>query len=340
MIFHRAEFVETLYNGLSETAKNKVLLGKKLANIQANEDEVIVTCEDGTSYHGSLALGADGVHSKTRLLMRDLAMHQDPSRPWDEKTPFLSTYSCLWSSFPRPSDPGQGFDTHHKDKSVMYLTGHERGWIFLYTKLPEPTRERASYTDSDIEACIDEFSDFPVDDNFKVKDVWAMRLTAGMSNLEEGVAENWTWGRVVLAGDAAHKFTPNTGQGLNAGIQDVVRLCNGLRSLQSSNSTKVTVTQLTKTLEAYEVERKAAVKAEIGRAAGATRCQARANPIYYFLGRYILTMSLVQYIILEFIFSPAVSSALVLNYVSAEEPFAGVMKWKHPLAAPGSAKTA
>ena len=36
-------------------------------------------------------------------------------------------------------------------------------------------------------------------------------------------------GRVVLVGDAAHKFTPSTGAGCNTGIVDVVVLANGLR---------------------------------------------------------------------------------------------------------------
>jgi 2-polyprenyl-6-methoxyphenol hydroxylase-like FAD-dependent oxidoreductase len=337
--FHRAELVEALYNGLPESAKNKVLLGKKLVDIKSNEHEVVVTCDDGTSYHGSLALGADGVHSKTRLLMRNLALEENPSRSWDAENPFIATYNCLWSSFPRPTEAGQGFDTHHKDKSIMYLSGRERSWIFLYRKLPEPTRGRVSYKDKDLEDCIEEFSDFPITDSFKVKDVWPRRLTAGMANLEEGVAENWTWGRVVLAGDAAHKFTPNSGQGFNAGIQDVVRLCNGLRAPQTTESTssKPAIrpeTSLTETLAAYEQERRAAAKGEIGRAASTTRVHAEASPFYYFLSRYILTIHLVQYLLVELAMKPAISSSLVLDYVKVDEALKGTAAWKHALGRP------
>ncbi|KAI6778566.1 parallel beta-helix repeat protein [Emericellopsis cladophorae] len=49
----------------------------------------------------------------------------------------------------------------------------------------------------------DNFKAFPVTDNLKVQDVWDKRFTAGMANFEEGIASHWSWGRIVLAGDAA-----------------------------------------------------------------------------------------------------------------------------------------
>jgi hypothetical protein len=242
----------------------------------------------------------------------------------------------MWCSFPRPSDPGQGFDTQHKDKSVMYLTGQERGWIFLYQKLPQQTRDRVSYTDSDIQAYIEEFKEFPVTDDLKVKDVWEKRLTAGMANLEEGIADHWSWGRIVLAGDAVHKFTPNAGVGFNSGIQDIVTLCNGLWSLQSTFSASPpsgnqSLSLLTECFGQYEVERKKVIPRDASRSALTTRVHAWANPLYYLAARYILSAKVVQYFMLEFLAKWSMKKALVLDYADVDERMKGAVEWDHPL---------
>ncbi|KAK7423009.1 hypothetical protein QQX98_001299 [Neonectria punicea] len=220
--FHRAQLIQTLYDDLPSDAKEKYLKGKKLEDIASDEQSVKVTC--------SIVIGADGVHSKTRRIMRKLALEADPQAEWDAETPYISAYRCLWCSFLRPSDSGEAFETQHKNQSVMYLSGQERAWIFLYEKLPEPTKERTSYTDDDVDALAARFADFPVTDTLKVKDVFAEKLTAGMANLEEGVLQHWSMGRVVLVGDACHKFTPNAGLGFQNGIQDVVALINNVRT--------------------------------------------------------------------------------------------------------------
>ncbi|KAF7594822.1 hypothetical protein BBP40_008152 [Aspergillus hancockii] len=158
-----------------------------------------------------------------------LALAADSTIDWDPENPFTAEYKCLWCSFPRPSDSGQSFETHGKGRSVMYVTRHDYGWIFLYERLSQPTNERISYTDNEIDALAAIFSDYTVADGMKVRDAYAKRLNSGLANLEEGILEHWNWGRIVLAGDACHKYTPNAGLGLNHGIQDIVVLCNGLR---------------------------------------------------------------------------------------------------------------
>jgi 2-polyprenyl-6-methoxyphenol hydroxylase-like FAD-dependent oxidoreductase len=42
---------------------------------------------------------------------------------------------------------------------------------------------------------------------------------------EAAVADSWRVGRVLLAGDAAHRFPPHGGFGMNSGIQDSANLC-------------------------------------------------------------------------------------------------------------------
>ncbi|KAF4919801.1 FAD-dependent monooxygenase sdnN [Colletotrichum viniferum] len=190
--FHRAQLVETLYDSLSVEAKEKVKMGKKLDGIESGPNGVTVTCVDGSTYEGSIVIGADGVHSKTRRCMRQLALRANPSQGWDSEIPFQAHYRCLWASFKNPAEHGQNYDTQHKDRSLMYITGKERGWMFLYQKLPEPTTQRTSFTQADIEAFADGFKDFPANETLYARDLWARRVTTGMANLEEGILTNWS----------------------------------------------------------------------------------------------------------------------------------------------------
>ncbi|KAK7398623.1 hypothetical protein QQX98_011983 [Neonectria punicea] len=324
-----------MYRGLAEEAKEKFHFNKKLVDIISTEHGVIATCEDGAVYEGSIIIGADGVHSKTRSMMRSLALEASPSCSWDAERPYTATYQCLWASFPRPSEEmGQGYDTQHQDQSVMYLTGLERAWIFLYKKLPEPTSDRMTYEVEDVDALAEEFKDFPINETLKVEDVWKTRTAAGMTNLEEGIVDHWSWGRIVLVGDACHKFTPNAGAGLNNGIQDVVTLCNGVReTIHADSSVNPSLPTLTKMFATYQSARVANLQADASLSANLTRMQAWANPLYFFLSKYVTPYALVERLMVGFFISKAMSQAPVLNYVPGEEPFKGEVAWTNPIPA-------
>ncbi|KAI2889754.1 transcriptional regulator family: Fungal Specific TF [Aspergillus niger] len=231
--FHRAELIKTMYNGLPDQAKQKILTNKSLADITTTSDSVTATCADGSTYHGSILIGADGVNSKSRHLIRSLALQEDPTRSWDAENPYTATYQLLFGSFPSPApaEAGQGYDIQSKNKAIMYFNGPERGWFFLYKRLPAPMSSRTIYTQQDVEDVASEFAEFPLTRTVKVKDVWPRMLGAGLTNLDEGIVKHWSFRRVVLVGDACHKMTTHLGLGFNNGIQDVVVLSNRLRKV-------------------------------------------------------------------------------------------------------------
>ncbi|KAK6222675.1 hypothetical protein LQW54_000856 [Pestalotiopsis sp. IQ-011] len=331
--YHRSQLIEAIYEGLPAATKSRVLPGKKVVDIESNADGVRVHCSDGTIHAGSIVIGADGVHSRTRRAMRKLALEEQPDREWDAEKPFTTAYKCMWCSFPRPADsvPGEGFNTHNTDKSSMYLSGTERSWIFLYEKLPKETRERASYSEKDILEFADMFSEYPITDSLKVKDAVARRLTSGMANLEEGVLEHWSWGRVVLAGDACHKFTPNAGLGFNNGIQDVVTLCNRLQAAQSSAEAPLDLATLTDIFKEYQQERMELVLDDKKRSALITHIHAWSDRVHYFFARFVLPFQFVQKLMLSYLAKKAVKTSHVLNYVSSDEPFNGLFPWLHKM---------
>jgi len=66
---------------------------------------------------------------------------------------------------------------------------------------------------------------------------------------EDAVADSWRTGRVFLAGDAAHRFPPHGGFGMNSGIQDTANLCWKLALVLDSAAADGL-------LDTYEQERK------------------------------------------------------------------------------------
>ncbi|KAH6959439.1 hypothetical protein DER45DRAFT_584883 [Fusarium avenaceum] len=293
--FHRAELIKTLYDNLPEDVKSRYLLGKKLTSAVATSTGIDVICADGHSYSASMIIGADGAHSKTRSIMRSCALQSDPSLAsvWDPEIPFTSTYKCLWASFRRPSEPG---DSRNK------------GWIFLYEKLDQPSNQRCLYDKEAIRSFKDTFADWPLNEQFTVKDVLQdPDVIEGMTNLEEGVVGKVSWnGRIVLVGDAWHKFTPNSGLGFNNGIQDVVSLCNKLRALIYKED-KPDAAALETVFNDYQVERCEPLRADYLRSAQATRLSTWATRMDYLLGR------------------------LILDYITVSEPFLGKIPWKYPM---------
>ncbi|KGO73635.1 Monooxygenase, FAD-binding [Penicillium italicum] len=331
--FHRAHLVETLYETLPATAKDCYLMNKKVDSIVSDDTGVRVTCTDGSTYDGSIVIGADGVHSKTRRNMRELALKENPQRDWDAAVPFPALYRCMWCSFPRVGDCGQSTDTQSPDMSTMFLVGRERGWVFLYERLPEATTSRVDYTEEDRNAYAAKFADFPVTDKLKVKDVYANRLTEGMANLEEGILKHWSWGRIVLAGDACHKYTPNAGRGFINGIQDVVALCNGLHEMleKRSDDDLPDLATLGKTFADYQQERSAAVKFDGDQSYYLSRRHAWANWFWCFISCYVLSYEWLLIWIMSSLAAKQLRKSLVLKYIHVDEPFLASVQWDHPL---------
>ena len=58
--------------------KSKILTNKKLIAVEELSDGIKVQCADGSTYRGHILAGADGVYSKARQAMWQLAKVVDP----------------------------------------------------------------------------------------------------------------------------------------------------------------------------------------------------------------------------------------------------------------------
>jgi 2-polyprenyl-6-methoxyphenol hydroxylase-like FAD-dependent oxidoreductase len=332
--------MQTLYDGLPAEAQAKLLPNKKVVDVVTGHDGVTVTCADGSSYEGTVVVGADGAHSKVRALMRTAAL-QDPSTKnggVNEEKPFLTTYRSMWVRFPTvaPIKAGDASETHGYDCTLQLFAGEETSVIGVYERMEKPTRDGVRYSQGDEEKFVERWGHLPVIANGPtIKDAYTNRTQAGMVNLEEGILKRWSWDRIVLVGDAAHKFTPSTGAGCNNGIVDVVALANefyhAFRAARESDPEAFpSKEQLLTLFNDYQQVRFDTVKDGLASASQATGAATWADITHKFVDRHILSRTSLQ----KFFSTrnaPVLARTPVFEYVEGEEQLVGKFPWAQPI---------
>ncbi|KAF7554992.1 hypothetical protein G7Z17_g2470 [Cylindrodendrum hubeiense] len=341
-VISRHDLTKSLYEGLSADAQAKTLPNKKVSSINKTSDGVVVACADGTSYAGSIIIAADGAHSLVRDCMRTLALEAGSPDVNDEK-PFLTTYRALWLRFPTSISSalqaGTTCETHGRNLATQLFAGEDTAVIGLYERLDKPTRERIRFTESDQDELIERWADLPLLRNEKLtlRDAYEAKIQAGLISLEEGVVQHWSWdGCVVLAGDAAHKFTPSTAAGCNNGIIDVVALVNELhkvieevhvssKGLESVPSRS----QMAAAFKTYQDARYLAVTTGQKLAANVTAMATWQTGVHKFLDRCIFSFQSLQRFMANHEASK-IAQTPVFDFFEGEEQTAGRVPWAAP----------
>jgi FAD dependent monooxygenase len=99
------------------------------------------------------------------------------------------------------------YQTHDHGSFIHTFTLTKFHYFFLYVKLDEPTQwpTRTRYTDADAEKLAAQYADRQVIAGVPFRDLWNNRIRYKMASVEEGVQTRWSWKRIVLLGDSAHK---------------------------------------------------------------------------------------------------------------------------------------
>jgi 2-polyprenyl-6-methoxyphenol hydroxylase-like FAD-dependent oxidoreductase len=333
-IMHRADLLSALYDSFSATEKAKILTGKKVSDISSDENGVKVQCADGTSYEGSIAIGADGVHSAARRAIRSLALKAGKPDV-DGENPFTTQFRMLWLSAPRPARvrPARSAQSFNKTASVQMLLGKEKCWIFLYERLDTPAAksDRVTYTEQDMFDYIEKWGHLTCEDDLTVRDVFATRYKAGLINLEEGVVNQWHQGRICLVGDAAHKFTPNAGLGFNNGAQDVAVALNEILRVVKADPNP-TVPALSAAFDKYQSIRMEPLVKDYKASAVTTRYQTYETFLYWFIDRCLMRyLGFMQRGLLNLGVVDRVRIARPLEFLPGSEPFQGKTPWDFPM---------
>ena len=355
-----------LHDGLPPAAQAKLLPSKKVTTVSTSPSGVTVTCADGTTYTGTILVGADGAHSTVRSQMRSAAIATSTSStaPFanpplnapvtvtanmsvnDEK-PFLTSYRSMWIRFPTvpPIVAGDASETHGYDCTLQLFAGEETSVIGIYARLDKPTRDGARYTEEDEKEFVKRWGSLPVIAGGEGKkgptiaEAYANRTQAGMVNLEEGVLPHWSFDRIVLVGDAAHKFTPSTGAGCNNGIVDVVALANELYHAfrevrdKGDESAFPDGEGILRAFKEYQAQRWETVKEGMDGASRATGAATWADLTHRFVDRHVLSrQGLVKFFADKS--AAGVAKTPVFEYVEGEETMVGKFPWAHPMKGP------
>jgi 2-polyprenyl-6-methoxyphenol hydroxylase-like FAD-dependent oxidoreductase len=136
-------------------------------------------------------------------------------------------------------------------RGVFAPVTNDGRWVFKIVGLPEEGRHRY-----DTNTCIG-----LVRAGVGIPDLDVDVLRVHWSHNDHALIERWRVGRVLFAGDAAHRFPPHVGLGINSGIQDSVSLAGKLIDVLRSDADE-------SWLDTYQSERRPIAARNVRQLAG------------------------------------------------------------------------
>ncbi|KAJ8114671.1 hypothetical protein ONZ43_g4849 [Nemania bipapillata] len=306
----RYNFLRVLYENLPDH-ETKVKANAHAVKIETGEDGVQVHLEDGTVEYGSMVIAADGVHSPARQLIQNLLGDSNA------KSPMIPGYLSLFAhtreiredvvlgDFAESHGPGIASQCARMN-DVMYFT--------VLKRLDEPPKDKKKFTSEDVHKFANEISEVTIFPGIKLKEIWPLREDGSATLLyqEEGMAQKWYHGRIVLVGDSAHKMTSVSGQGALAAALSAVVLVNKLR-VQLQRKPDPSTKDLEATFAMYMLWRKEAVTEVLGFGAMLSRFITWANPGYEAVDRLSTSESMLADMKRKIV--PGLSQSPVLDFV-------------------------
>jgi p-hydroxybenzoate 3-monooxygenase len=149
-----------------------------------------------------------------------------PSIPMEIRTEYERRYPFGWFGILAEAPPSS--------EELIY-TLHERGFALISTRSPEVQR---MYFQCDPDDDVSNWSDEQIWEELRVRtethDGWALEegpiIEKGIVGMRSFAVEPMQYGRLYLAGDAAHIVTPTGAKGMNLAVRDVRTLAEALRA--------------------------------------------------------------------------------------------------------------
>ncbi|KAI1774302.1 putative dehydrogenase [Hypoxylon cercidicola] len=288
--FSRREFLQILYESLPDR-ETRIRTNARVVNIETHDNGVRVHLEDGSIEEGSLVIGVDGVHSKTREIMRTLARASTESKEDVEAYPMVASFQGFFGRAPFREDIPQGcfFEGRGTGMASQGVNGNEFMYFAVLRALPKPTTDRRRYTDQEVQEEAERLQEINIFPTVKFKEIWATCDPKDFTlvHIEEGFVDKWHHGRIVLLGDAVHKMTPINGNGVNTGLQSAAVLVNQLHGILSSGS-DFTDETLGEAFERYQTIREKACREVCNQGAMLTRLVTWSTWTGWFFDRFIM----------------------------------------------------
>jgi 2-octaprenyl-6-methoxyphenol hydroxylase len=182
------------------------LRDRRVKAIQAGDDHVSVTLEDGEVVQAALVIGADGAKS----ICRDAAGIDTVTRDYPQ--------SALTLSFAH-SRPHHGISTefHTADGpfTIVPLPGQRSSLVWVMA--PHDAQQIAALDDDELSAEIERRS-------HSILGKIAVEPGRGVFALSLTQAQKFAANRIALVGEAAHVLPPIGAQGLNLGLRDAATI--------------------------------------------------------------------------------------------------------------------
>lgn len=215
---HRADLHSILYEAISPGV---IHLKKKCIDFVQDEEMVTVTFEDGSKASGELVIAADGIHSmfRTRLVPNSL--------------PRYAGYTC-WRGVVKSDDPKIHSQTAYElwgKEGRFGIVPLKDGQVYWFACVNAKFRDM-DYQNLSPRDVAHIFRAFP---KHVVKLIESTKEDALFHHdmLDIKPLKKFTYGRVVLLGDAAHATTPNMGQGAGQAMEDAIVLSKSLKGSKS-----------------------------------------------------------------------------------------------------------
>ncbi|KAM0541830.1 hypothetical protein ACHAPJ_013080 [Fusarium lateritium] len=249
----RYELLSILYSHISE--KERIIVNKKAIQIENLDHAALVHTKDGSIFKGQVVVGADGVRSTVRREMWRTAELKEPEViPSQDKQNISCEHACVFGTARSQSErlltiePGE-LIASSAPGTVAACMGGPGGEIFVFWFWALPKSQRPCRIE-DIPRFTEEekhrqlalaANTIMTDSGVRLGQITSNFETSGVTALPNFVLQRWHYGRIIVIGDAAHKFNPLVGQGGNSCIESCASLVNSLqKSLGSSLSDNVT----------------------------------------------------------------------------------------------------
>ena len=177
---------------------------------------------DGEALRCDVVVGADGSHGACRAAI-----------PADQRRDYLRIYPFGWFGVLCEAPPSY---------DELIYARHERGFALISSRTPEVQR---MYFQCDPNDSVERWSDDAIwaelqarvegEDRFRLRE--GRIFQRNIVPMRSFVCEPMQYGRLFLAGDAAHAVPPTGAKGLNLAVSDVWHLDRALGSFFGSGST-------------------------------------------------------------------------------------------------------
>ena len=261
--FYQPELEAALRAGVRRFPHLELRFGTALIDLWQDDDGVTLQLDSGETVRARYVIGCDGARSAVRkalgIRLDDLSFEE----PWlvvdaEVDGPI---------SFPQFAGVPDGADLQRlsvmlcdprRPATIVPGRGKHRRWEFMLVPGESDVDMMQPHV---VEALIAPW----------VKGVTHRIVRAATYHFHGLVAEDWRFGRVFLAGDAAHQTPPFFGQGMCHGLRDVANLAWKLELVLSDTADA-------KLLDSYQRERDPHVRAIIGAAVEAGRYICELDP--------------------------------------------------------------